>query len=361
MITPKILIIGSTGILGLKIIKYLNDLNVPIETATCFNNLKLLKKLKVKFNIKRTFCLNQNKSNDYSVLLNHVRENKYDIVYILDTELNSIPLIQSSLKFQKNCVYATANKELVIAGGKILINLINKNNIFLPLDSEHFSLIDITNYEIDKIKKVYITASGGPFYFTKKKLKNVKLKEVIKHPKWKMGKDICINSSNFINKAFEILELSTIFGIPLNKIDILLSKEALVHSVVSFTDGRYTFNIFNNDMLIPLIKPLEKFNLPTKINNKIDLSLYKNFKLAYPKNDIRFPLLKKIKLIKTFNHSQQILFLILNKKAHNLYLSDKLRYNQIVNYIFSNMSNYNYKYNLLNLDDIIKYYKKCSE
>ena len=86
---------------------------------------------------------------------------------------------------------------------------------------------------MNNIKKIYITASGGPFYFNKKiNLNKVKFKKVLSHPKWKMGKNNLIDSSNFINKILEIYELSYIYNIDLNKIDFLISKEAYIHSII---------------------------------------------------------------------------------------------------------------------------------
>ncbi len=106
-------------------------------------------------------------------------------------------------------------------------------------------------------KSLYITASGGPFYFNKNiNLKSVTQKEVTSHPKWKMGINNSIDSSNFINKILEIFELSIIFNISIKKIDFLISKEAFIHSLICFKDNTISINCFENDMLIPLIKPL---------------------------------------------------------------------------------------------------------
>ena len=132
---------------------------------------------------------------------------------------------------------------MIIAGGKILIDKINKSgNKLVPLDSEHFSMVNsnINNNEIDK---VYITASGGPFYFKKNiNLNKVTLKQVLKHPKWDMGKNNSMNSSNFINKILEILELSIIFNIDINKIDFLVSKNAYIHSMVIYKNSTVLIN-----------------------------------------------------------------------------------------------------------------------
>ena len=148
---------------------------------------------------------------------------------------------------------------MIIAGGKLLVDkIINSGNKLIPLDSEHFSMVNSNSVNND-IHKVYITASGGPFYFKKKiNLNKVSLKQVLKHPKWDMGKNNSIDSSNFINKTLEILELSVIFGIDINKIDFLVSKNAYVHSIVIYKNSTVVINCFDNNMLIPMVSPLIK-------------------------------------------------------------------------------------------------------
>ena len=162
------------------------------------------------------------------------------------------------LQNNKNSYLAIANKEMILAGGNLLKNKIlkSKNNL-IPLDSEHFSLFNF-NLKNEYIKKIFITASGGPFYFKKKiNLNKVNLKQVLKHPKWKMGINNSIDSSNFINKILEMYELSIIFDIDLKKISFLVSPEAYVHSIIINNDNTVNINCFDNDMLIPLIKPLQ--------------------------------------------------------------------------------------------------------
>ncbi len=351
---PKILVLGATGVLGLKLLKHLQSLNISTHTAVCYKNINLLQKYSKKFEIKNIYSLTYNL--DYEALKKILNKVKFNIIYCLDSNLTSFPLVISSLKFQKKCIYAIANKDMVIAGGSILVNKITSTNNFIcPLDSEHFSLIDLFKYKENEIKKVYITASGGPFYFKKRNIKNVTKNEVLNHPKWKMGNDINIDSSNFINKILEIFELSIIYKLPLNKIDFMISQDALVHSVIVNNDGRYIFNIFKNNMLIPLAKPLEYFGYNKSFISKLNLEDYKSFKLLYRKKDKRFKIFNKINLIKKFNHCEQINFLILNKKAHYLYLSNKLKYNNIIDYIFKNLKNLNKNYKFRSLNDIMRY------
>ena len=260
-------------------------------------------------------------------------------------------------KVQKNSIIAIANKELLIAAGPLLNKLLKKNNNkLIPLDSEHFSLLN-SKISNDNITKIHITASGGPFYFNKNTdLNNVKMKQVLSHPKWSMGKNNLIDSSNFINKILEIFELSHIFNISLNKIDFLISQPAFIHSVVHYSDSSIQLNCFNNEMLIPLVKPLSYFY---RLNSHEFTSKYK-FKnnqnyLINDKLDKRFKIFKYLKLIKSFSHSQQIAFLLMNKFAHKKYLSGHIKYNDIVPFVMKDISSSKFKKKLNTFNDVIKY------
>ena len=189
----KILIIGATGKLGNKLLKYTFKNSIPVYGITCYKNFKKLETQKKKYNVKKSFVLNNiNERNKFFDLL----ETKINIIYFLDFGSLSLLYLNHFLKFNKGSVIAVANKEIIIAGGSLLQSKIKKtNNIFIPLDSEHFSLLN-SNMNKRDIKKIYITASGGPFYFNKKiNFNNVESKFVLSHPKWKMGKNNLIYSS----------------------------------------------------------------------------------------------------------------------------------------------------------------------
>ena len=210
--------------------------------------------------------------------------------------------------------------------------IISSNNSFIPLDSEHFSLKN-SNFNKENINKIYITASGGPFFFSKKKtLSNVKINEVLSHPKWKMGKNNLIDSSNFVNKILEIFELAHIYDIPLNKIDFLVSKEAFIHSIVLFKDGSISLNAFKNDMLLTLIYPLSIYY---NINYNVNYQKYfknLNYFSTIAKKDSRFIFFKYYDDMKKFDHLNQINLMLLNNHAQFLYLSGKLNYSEIIPY-----------------------------
>ncbi len=348
----KILIVGSTGKLGTKLLKFTKNNRIPIYGITCYKNSSKLINQKKNFLIENSFVLS-NKIDQHKFL--KILEKKIHIIYFLDYGSLSLKYLSHFLKFNNNSTIAIANKEMLIAGGSLLHNKIKKTkNNLIPLDSEHFSLINSIQSS-KNIKKIYITASGGPFYFNKNiKLSSVPLKKVLSHPKWKMGKNNLIDSSNFINKILEIYELSYIYNIPLNKIDFLVSKEAFIHSIVHFTDNTLSLNCFFNDMLLTLIKPLSEYYKinEMKINqNYLDL---KNLKVEKP-NDKRFTVFKYKKKLMKLSHSEQIKLMIINNSAHKLYLSKKLKYNRIVNYIMMEISNKNHNKKLNSFDSILKY------
>ena len=315
---PKIVIIGSTGKLGSKLLDYTYKNNIIITAITCFKNKKKILFQKKKFGVSEKFILSDPK--DHSEFINFLK-NRIDIIYFLDFGSFSLTYLNQFIKFNTKSIIAIANKEMIIAGGKILIDSINKSkNKLVSLDSEHYSLKNSINK--NNIQKILITASGGPFYFTKKKsFKNVSLKQVLTHPKWKMGANNLIDSSNFINKILEIYELSIIYDIPISKIDFIVSKEAFIHSIVIYDDGIISFNSFKNDMLLTLINPLQDyFILTNKISSESYIMNIKNFK--FDKNfDRRFIFFKYYKKLRFFNHTQQILFMLLNNFAQSLYLS----------------------------------------
>ncbi len=351
---PKILIIGSTGQLGSKIIKYCSTNNISISSITCFKNEKKMKFLSNKYKINNTFTLSDELQ--YTSFCSHLRNNRFNIIYILDFGSESLFYVNILIKNNKNSFISIANKELIIAGGSKMISLIKKSkNIFIPLDSEHFSLLN-SNISNSNIQKIYITASGGPFFFKKKiNLNNVTTEQVLKHPKWKMGINNSIDSSNFINKLLELYELSSIFEINMDKIDFLVSKEAYVHSIIIYKSGLVSLNCFNNDMLIPLIYPLSCFfNLNYKSPPKFLNT--KNFKL-HNFDDKRFKIYQKISFLKKLDHHNQIKFMILNNIAQKKYLNNEINYQDIIIFIYKNLKIYKKKYKLNNFSDITNYIK----
>ena len=157
-----------------------------------------------------------------------------------------------------------ANKEAIICGWDLIKNQSAKfKTKIIPIDSEHYSIMKLLeNHSLKEIRKIYITASGGPFLDYKlNKLKSIKPKEALKHPKWKMGKKISIDSSTLMNKILELIEAQKLFKIPNNKIDILIHPNSLVHAIIELKNGLSKFIYHDTSMIIPLVNAIFDGNI----------------------------------------------------------------------------------------------------
>ena len=356
----NITIIGSTGKLGVKLLNYAFKNNIKISAICGYQNIDKLNQQKKLYSIKNSFILSDDGEN--KKFFNYLKK-KIHIIYFLDYGSSSLLYLRQFIKYNSKSLIAIANKELIIAGGKVMMKEIHQsNNKFIPLDSEHFSLKNI-NFNKDSVNKIFITASGGPFFFTKKKnFSDVKMKDVLSHPKWKMGKNNLIDSSNFINKILEIFELSHIYDIPHYKIDFLISKEAFIHSIVLLKDGTISFNAFKNDMLLTLAYPLSiYFDLNYKVKYEKYFENLNNFSTK-TKKDSRFIFFKYYLAMKKFTHLDQINFMLLNNQAQSLYLSGKINYTDIIPYSMNKISKIkDRKLILKSTLDIVNYIKKFKE
>ena len=250
-------------------------------------------------------------------------------------------------KFSKKIL--SANKESVICGWNLLnkVAKFNKTKI-IPIDSEHFSISKlIENHKISEINKIYITASGGPFLnYNLNKFKKIKPKDALKHPKWKMGKKITIDSSTLMNKILELIEAQKLFNIPHQKLEIIIHPESLVHAIVEFKNGLTKFLYHQTSMKIPIANALfdSQINIKDFINikhreyfkNKIDNL---TFQTVNPKI---FPI---IKLKKRLNEhpSTPIIINAANEILVDQFLQKNIPFLKIYKTIMTILSDRNYR------------------
>jgi 1-deoxy-D-xylulose-5-phosphate reductoisomerase len=169
--------------------------------------------------------------------------------------VGSLGLISTLKAIESGKDIAIANKEALVMGGALIMKAMERNGTeILPIDSEHSALHQCLRGErVDKVKKLILTASGGPFRnFDKKELKNVSPKQALKHPTWRMGKKITIDSATLMNKGLEIIEAHWLFGIETDHIEVLLHPQSIVHSMVEFLDGSIKCQMGVTDMKVPI-------------------------------------------------------------------------------------------------------------
>ena len=291
----SITILGSTGSIGLTALsifeKKKKDFKLQLLSAN--KNFHLICKQIQKYS-PNYFLITD--FSTYEKIKKKFSKKKVKIVYDLnslnfkkkiDITISAIPGIEgleSTLlmtKFSNKILIA--NKESVICGWNLLnkVAKINKT-IIIPIDSEHFSISKlIENHKLSEINKIYITASGGPFLnYNLNRFKKIKPKDALKHPKWKMGKKISIDSSTLMNKILELIEAQKLFNIPEHKLEIIIHPESLVHAIVEFKNGLTKFLYHQTSMKIPIANALFDRQINIKdfidikprnnVNNKID-------------------------------------------------------------------------------------------
>jgi len=289
----KIVILGSTGSIGKTLIEIIKKdkkfFEVVLLTAQK-NEVSLLKQAKL-LNVKNLIITNSqsfenaikkksnkkiNIYNDYKKF-NKIFRGKVD--YVMNS-ISGIEGLKPTLEIIKHTKkIAVANKESIICGW----NLINKKlkfykTEFIPIDSEHFSINElIKNTNKKNIEKIFITASGGPFLNYKcSSFKNIKVKNAINHPTWKMGKKISIDSATLINKVYELIEAKKIFSLDYSKFDILVQPTSYIHSIIRFYGGILKVLVHDTSMIIPIFNSLYDNK---KFNSKFSPKLILNFSI----------------------------------------------------------------------------------
>ncbi len=341
----KIAILGSTGSIGkslLNIIKK-NKKKFEIILLTGNKNYKELFKQSKIFNVKNIIVndetsfkkikkLNKNKNlkvfNNFEEL-DKIFKKKIDYTMSAIIGLDGLYPTLKIIKFSKNI--AIANKESIICGWNLINRKIKKyKSKFIPVDSEHFSIwYSIKDANINNVKKIYLTASGGPFLNTPiAKFKKIKIKDVLKHPNWQMGKKITVDSSTMMNKVFEVIEAKNIFDINFDKLDIIVHPQSYIHSIINFNDGMTNFVAHDTTMEIPIFNSLYKNKSYYKKNSNFKISRLNELKFKKI-NKKKFPLLNILNKIPQKISLYETVIVSANDELVRLYLKKKLTYNEI--------------------------------
>ena len=350
----KIAILGSTGSIGKNLLDIIEkEKNFKISLLTGHKNYKTLLKQAKKFNVKNIIITDQNcfrklklktkgssiKIYDNFEILNKIFKKKIDYVMSSITGIDGLKPTLKIIKYTKTI--AIANKESIVCGwGLIHKELIRNKTKFIPVDSEHFSLwYGLNNINKNIIEKIYLTASGGPFFKTPiKNLKNVSIKKALKHPNWKMGSKISIDSATLINKIYEVIEAKNIFNIPYNKIEILIHPNSYVHAIIKSKNGMIKIIAHDTTMKIPIFNTLF-FNTNKKlITNNINIKLLNRLDLIKV-NKKRYPMIKILKHLSNKHSLYDTVIVTANDALVNLYLKKQIKFTDIQNKLFLILKN----------------------
>ena len=357
----EITILGSTGSIGVNtldvISNHLDKFNVRALTAN--TNLDIFVKQCFKYQPKYAVMTDEvsalkleeklkKKAPDISVLSGIdglVKVAELDSVdYVMAAIVGAAGLLPTLAAAKAGKRVLLANKEALVMSGKLFMDTIaGSNSELIPIDSEHNAIFqciaDTNNQENASIRSIMLTASGGPFLNTPiNELASKTPEQACKHPKWKMGRKISVDSATMMNKGLEIIEASWLFNIDPDSINVVIHPQSIIHSLVEYKDGSVLAQLGNPDMRIPI-----SFGLawPDRIETKVerlDLFDISQFDFKRPEED-RFPCLRLAReAIKQGGTSSAILNAA-NEVAVNEFLNNNLKFTDIAIVIDSVMSN----------------------
>ena len=342
----KIAILGSTGSIGKSTLDVIRKDKKFFEIVflSANNNYKKLIQQAKEFNVKnvlinnKTFyertkiSLKNSKTKVYSgdVSITNIISKKIDYTMAAIVGVAGLQPTIDAIKISKTV--ALANKESIICGWEILSKLIKKYKTkILPVDSEHFSIMELTkDISDEEVEEIIITASGGPFLnLPQNKLNYVKPTQAINHPNWKMGKKISIDSANLMNKVFEVIEACRIFKFNKKKYRIMIHPQSYVHSIIRFKNGLIKMILYNTDMKIPISNTLYGRKNHVLNVKKIDARILS--KLSFQNvNTKRFPSIKLINKCLNLGFLAPTIVNASNEVLVSLFLTKKIGFLKIV-------------------------------
>lgn len=303
----KVAILGSTGSIGestLKVIRHLKK-DFAVTALAAKSNIDLLEAQAKEFHPEIIAVFEENKALELQKRLPLIKvvagmagleevasyANADFVVSAISGTLGLVPTV-AAIKAKKDV--GLANKEALVSGGSLVMQLVKEHQIrLLPIDSEHSAIFQcLTGEKTQEVERIIITASGGPFrQFTPEQLASVTVDQALAHPTWKMGPKVTIDSSTLMNKGLEVIEAHWLFNMPVEKIEVIVHPQSIIHSMVEFVDRSIIAQMGEPSMIVPIQYALTYPNRQPGIPLKFDFA--KNSQLQFFSPDLNcFPCLR---------------------------------------------------------------------
>lgn len=369
----KVAIFGSTGSIGestLNVVRENPNLFKVVTLVAGKNVDKLIKQIK-KFKPTNVYIIDKENADKIIELYKDIQvfygeQGMEEISNLVDFDISISALVGiAGLKPTYNMIkngktVALANKEVLVAGGELIMKTAKENGAkLLTVDSEHSAIMQcLKGEETNKIDKILLTASGGPF-FDKEITEKITVEDALNHPTWSMGKKVTIDSSTMMNKGFEVIEAKWLFNVEPSQIEVVVHKQSLVHSMVQFKDGTIMANIGPKSMQIPIAYAL---NYPERLPNNIEkLDLFKIANLKFEKPDLnKFKCLKLAYEAIERGHSHQVVLNAANEVLVEYFLNKKIKYTDIPKGIEKMLNTYEDK-KLETVEEILEFDAKVKQ
>lgn len=352
----KISIIGSTGSIGTQTLQNVRACKgIKVEGLSAYGNVKLAEEQAREFLPKKVCMADENAAKD---LKSRLADTDIEVIGGADglCEIACMPKAKTvvtavvgiaglkptieAIKCKKNI--ALANKETMVTAGHIVTELAKKHDVkILPVDSEHSAIFQSLQGCRDEkeIKKILLTASGGPFFGKKRaELENITPEQALKHPNWNMGAKVTIDSSTLVNKGLEVIEAKWLFGVDIDAIEVLVHRQSVVHSMVEFVDNGIIAQLGAPDMRLPIQYAITYPYRKLMEGNTLDFSKYLALTFEKPDTDTFFALKLAYDAGRTGGNLPCV-FNSADEAAVELFLEKKISYLQISEKIQEAMDN----------------------
>lgn len=365
----KIVLLGSTGSIGVNTLDVASRFpdRFRIVGLTAGENIALLEKQIKTFRPKIVSVLKEDaaerlrqRCRDYDVEIRSGVEGMISAAAFSEADMvvsaivGAAGLVPTVAAIRAGKDVALANKETLVMAGEIVTKEAEKKGVkILPVDSEHSAILQaLGSHEKDSVKRLILTASGGPFYntpFSRKRL--IKPKDALKHPNWKMGRKITIDSATLMNKGLEVIEARWLFDIPSEKIDVLIHPESIVHSMVEYIDGAVIAQLGVPDMRIPISYAL---GYPERLNSGFpSLDLARIGSLTFKKPDTkRFPCLSYAYEALDIGGTMPAVLNAANEAAARAFLKEEIGFLDIPK-IIKKVMNRHVRQNIVTIEDVL--------
>lgn len=365
----NISVLGSTGSIGVKALKIAKNLGISVRGLAVFNNIALLEEQIREFNPEKVAVFDEKAA---KILRKNVADLNVKVLCGMDglceiTTIDCVDMVLNSVSgmiglkptlcaidARKNI--ALANKETLVVGGELVMKKAKENGVkILPVDSEHSAIFQCLQGCDDKksINKLILTASGGPFFGKDKTyLQNITKNDALKHPNWSMGAKITIDSATMMNKGFEIIEAVWLFDILPDKIDVIIHRESIIHSMIEYVDNSVIAQLCVADMGIPIQYALTFPERVPSIVEQLSLTKIGNLSFFEPDNET-FPGINICKTALKIGGAMPAIVNGANEEAVKLFLNDEISFLEITNVVQKAL--HFFKTSKINsLDDILK-------
>lgn len=365
----NISILGSTGSIGTQALNVVDKLGLNVSALTADSNIELLEKQVRKYNPKIAAVFNEQKA---AVFKENIKDTSTKVIsgmdglleaavcneaeLVLNSVVGMVGLIPTLAAANAKKDIALANKETLVAGGKLVTDAVKNNNVkLLPVDSEHSAIFQCLQGMPDKkaLKKLILTASGGPFFGkTVNDLKGVTVEQALKHPNWSMGAKITVDSASMMNKGLEIIEAKWLFDMSADDIDVVVHRESIIHSLIEYTDNSVIAQLGLPDMRIPIqyaITYPQRFESPV---GELSLSQVRNLTFYEPDYNT-FKCLRVCKKALSMGGVATVIANGANEVANKLFREGKIAFLDIGDLVMGAIENIN-NFEPVTVDDVIK-------